>query len=117
MSGALSYHAGLSAEDQVARDYERRGLPVIAQRWRGKGGEIDLIARDNEGFVFVEVKKSRDHARAAQNLSQRQIVRLFDAASEYLGLCETGLNTPARFDVALIDAQGRIEIVENALCA
>ncbi|MCL4676037.1 MAG: YraN family protein [Pararhodobacter sp.] len=117
MSGAVSYHAGLSAEGQVAREYERRGMPVAAHRWRGTGGEIDLIARDGEGYVFVEVKKSRDHARAAERLNTRQIARLFDAASEFLGLCKTGLDTLARFDVALIDAQGRIEIVENALGA
>lgn len=117
MSGAVSYHAGLSAEAQVARDYERRGLPVAAHRWRGKGGEIDLIARDGNGYVFVEVKKSRSHARAAERLTQRQIGRLFDAAAEFLGQCKTGLNTLARFDVALVDAQGRIEIVENALAA
>lgn len=117
MSGALSYHAGLSAEDQVARDYQRRGYPVAAQRWRGKGGEIDLITRDGEGFVFVEVKKSRSHARAAERLSMRQIRRLHDAASEFLALSPQGLNTRARFDLALVDGQGRIEILENALCA
>ncbi|MCW1931632.1 YraN family protein [Pararhodobacter zhoushanensis] len=117
MSGAVSYHAGLAAEDQVARDYHRRGFPVAAQRWRGKGGEIDLVAQDGDGYVFVEVKKSRSHARAAERLSQRQMRRLYDAAAEFLGGCPKGLNTQARFDVALIDAQGRIEIVENALCA
>ncbi|WP_323035725.1 YraN family protein [Pararhodobacter sp.] len=115
MSGAVSYHAGLSAEDQVARDYVRRGFPVAARRWRGKGGEIDLILRDGAGFVFVEVKKSRDHARAAERLRPQQMQRLFAAASEYLGQCPTGLDTFARFDVALIDAQGRIQILENAL--
>lgn len=117
MSGSLSYHAGLSAEGQVARDYQRRGFPLISQRWRGKGGEIDLVLRDGDGFVFVEVKKSRSHARAAEHLSARQIRRLYDAAAEFLGGCPAGLDTRARFDVALIDAQGRIEILENALCA
>lgn len=117
MSGALSYHAGLSAEEQVAREYQRRGYPLAARRWRGKGGEIDLITRDGEGFVFVEVKKSRSHARAAERLSMRQMRRLYDAASEFLALCPRGLNTVARFDVALVDGQGRIEILENALCA
>lgn len=117
MSGAVSYHAGLSAEDQVARDYQGRGMRVEQHRWRGKGGEIDLIVRDGDGYVFVEVKKSHNHARAAERLGPRQIQRLFDAASEYLGQCKDGLNTPARFDVALVDAIGRIEIVENALSA
>ncbi len=84
---------------------------------RGKGGEIDLITRDGEGFVFVEVKKSRSHARAAERLSMRQIRRLYDAAAEFLAQCPRGLNTLARFDVALVDGNGRIEILENALCA
>ena len=117
MSGSVSYHAGLSAEGQVARDYQRRGFPVIWHRWRGKGGEIDLVLQDGDGFVFVEVKKSRSHARAAERLSERQIRRLYDAAAEFLGTCPDGLNSRARFDVALIDSLGRIEILENALCA
>lgn len=117
MSGSLSYHAGLSAEDQVARDYARRGYSLAAHRWRGSGGEIDLVARKDDGFVFVEVKKSRSHGRAAERLSMRQIQRLFDAASEFLAGCPKGLATLARFDVALVDAGGRIEILENALSA
>lgn len=117
MSGSLSYHAGLSAEDQVARHYSSRGCQVAAHRWRGKGGEIDLITRDGDMFVFVEVKKSRSHARAAERLSERQIRRIFDAAGDFLAGCPQGLNTPARFDVALVDGTGRIQILENALCA
>ena len=33
--GRQAYHAGLAAEAQVASDYERRGYPVAARRWRG----------------------------------------------------------------------------------
>lgn len=117
MSGSASYHAGASAESQVAGHYSGRGMKIAARRWRGAGGEIDLVARDGDGFVFVEVKKSRSHAQAATRLTLRQIRRLFDAAGEFLGTCPGGLNTRARFDVALVDGQGRIEIVENALCA
>jgi putative endonuclease len=117
MSGALSYHAGLSAEDQVARHYERLGLTLIARRWRGKGGEVDLILNQRGTVVFVEVKKSRDHARAAARVSPRQVQRLFAAGAEYLGSRAGGLNTPARFDIALVDGTGRIHIIENALCA
>ncbi len=117
MSGATSYHAGIAAESQVAGHYHSRGMPIEARRWRGSGGEIDLVARDGDGLVFVEVKKSRSHAAAAARLSMRQARRLFDAASEYLASCPAGLATPARFDVALVDRFGRIEIVENALSA
>ena len=73
MSGSTSYHAGLAAEDQVADFYRRSGCDVTHRRWRGQGGEIDLVARDGDNVVFVEVKKSRDFARAAESLSLRQM--------------------------------------------
>lgn len=117
MSGAMSYHAGLSAEGQVARLYEDRGMTIECRRWRGEGGEIDLVARDGDSYVFIEVKKSRSHARAAERLSARQIGRLFAAAEEFLAGCAWGLDTKSRFDVAVIDGIGRVEILENALIA
>lgn len=117
MSGSVSYHAGLSAEDSVARHYGRGGLRVVARRWRGRGGEIDVIVQDRDETVFVEVKKSSSHAAAALRLSDRQVRRLFDCAGEYMGTLPDGLNSQVRFDVALVDATGRIEVIENALAA
>lgn len=115
LTGAVAHHAGLAAEAGVARHYQRRGLRVEAHRWRGRGGEIDLIARDGGEIVFVEVKKSRSMAAAAAHLSQRQMRRLQQAALEYLVGEPAGQNTPMRFDVALVDAMGRIEVLENAI--
>ncbi|WP_428926701.1 YraN family protein [Marinibacterium sp. SX1] len=115
--GRIEYHAGLSAEDSIARDYERRGFPVARRRWRGKGGEIDLIARDGDALIFIEVKKSRDFDTAAQRLGPRQMARLCQSAEEFLGGEPRGLLTEMRFDVALVDAQGRHKIVENAFGA
>ena len=56
--GSMAYHAGLSAEDRIADDYERRGYPVAQRRWRGKGGEIDLIAQDGDGLVLLRSNKA-----------------------------------------------------------
>ena len=114
MSGATSFHAGMVAEDQVAAEYHRRGQKTCERRWRGRGGEIDLIVEQDDGLVFVEVKRARDFARAAERISRRQMQRIYDTAGEYLALMPLGLNTNARFDVALVDGTGRIEIVENA---
>ncbi|MBK5945195.1 hypothetical protein CCR83_01715 [Rhodobacter veldkampii DSM 11550] len=114
MAGAVSYQAGLAAEAQVAAHYQRSGRGIAARRWRGSGGEIDLIARDGAGLIFIEVKKSASHARAAERLSRRQMDRIYASASEFLVGEPLGLNTAIRFDVALVDAVGRIEIVENA---
>ena len=117
MSGMTSYLAGEAAERQVACHYAGLGLTIMARRWRGKGGEIDLVAHDGRSTIFIEVKRARNHALAVSRLSQRQIARLYDAAAEYLGTLPEGLDSAARFDVALVDGNGRIDIIENALCA
>lgn len=117
MDAKTRYLAGVSAESQVAARYLEGGYRQIAARWRGGGGEIDLVLEGPEGCVFVEVKASRNHARAAESLSRRQIGRLFRAAEAFLARLPTGLATKARFDLALVDEMGRIEIIENALCA
>ena len=117
MTGSVSYHAGKCAEDQVAQLYARLGRPVLARRWRGQSGEIDVIARDGDSVIFIEVKQSKTHAAAVEHLCERQMQRICLAASEYLGGEPDGLNTPARFDVALVDAKGRIEIMQNAFAA
>lgn len=117
IKGKRAWLAGAAAETQVASRYADLGAVILAQRWRGAGGEIDIIARDGDTTVFIEVKQSRSHADAAHRLTQRQILRLFDAASEFLGQLPNGLNSNARFDVALVDGMGQITIVENALCA
>ena len=116
-AGRSAYHSGLAAEDQVARLYDRSGRPICARRWRGSGGEIDLIARDGAEVIFIEVKKSRSHAEAAEHLTSRQRARIYASASEFLAGEPKGQNTDVRFDVALVNALGQIEILENAFAA
>lgn len=117
MRGLTGHHAGLAAEEIVAGAYARRGLPVVRRRWRGKGGEIDLIAREGEAVVFIEVKKGRSFDAAAGRLGPRQIGRLCDAAAEYLAGEPRGLNTETRFDLALVDSRGAVRVIENAFMA
>jgi putative endonuclease len=115
--GATAYHAGVHAEEQVSRYYLRRGHAVAARRWRGAGGEIDVILRDGPLTIFVEVKRGSTHAAAAERLGLRQTARLFACAEEYMGTLPDGQLSEVRFDVALVDAVGRIEVIENALAA
>lgn len=117
MSGARSYHAGLVAEGLVEQFYVRSGRPVCARRWRGQSGEIDLVARDGAEVIFIEVKQSKTHALAAEHLSERQMMRICGAAAEFISGEPAGQLTPVRFDVALVDGQGHIEILENAFAA
>lgn len=88
---------------------------MAARRWRGTYGEIDMVVRDGDELVFVEVKKSRDFLRAAERLTRAQLKRIYATASEFLCGEPRGQMTPSRFDVALVNASGQIQIVENAI--
>ena len=117
MSGAVSYHAGLAAEDGVWRDYRARGHTLAARRWRCRAGEIDLITHKDGMVVFTEVKRARDFATAGARLGERQLARIALAAETYLGGAPGGTDTPARIDVAFVDGAGRVEIIENVYTA
>lgn len=112
--GRASHCAGAAAEDAVRRHYRARGAEPRAQRWRGQGGEIDLIFDQKGETVFVEVKTARDFGAAAARVGPRQIARLWTAAEEYIGSHASAGDRNCRFDVALVDGTGRVEIVENA---
>ncbi len=106
---------GISAEDSVARIYERGGARVTERRWRGPSGEIDMIAETGGTLCFVEVKKSKSHSAAALRVSKAQILRIQAAAMEYLSARSLSLDTDMRFDLALVDRTGAVDVVENAL--
>lgn len=112
--GQMAYHAGRLAEASVADHYRDAGYDLVQTRWRGQGGEIDLILRKGSLFVFVEVKAAPDFSRAAERISRRQMDRICVAACEYCGTLPSGQMTDMRMDAALVDQTGRIDIIENA---
>ena len=116
--GRQAFLAGLAAERSVEHHYLRQGHELAARRWRGKRGEIDLIFRhgsnQSSGCIFVEVKKARDFATAAERICPRQSRRILDAAEEFVAGEAQGLLTEVRIDAALVNAAGDIDIVENA---
>lgn len=117
MKQARNHHAGLAAEDSVLRGYLAAGYAMLARRFRGARGEIDLILKHGEDVIFVEVKKSRSFDAALMRLGAAQIARICDTANEFLGTQPKGLLTEARFDVALVNSYGEVRIMENALMA
>ena len=112
--GQTAYQAGRLAEMAATDRYLAAGYVLVAQRWRGKAGEIDVIMSKDDLFVFVEVKSSRDFARAAERICRRQIDRICMAACEFCGTLPTGQMTEMRMDAALVDQYGRVEIIEAA---
>ena len=112
--GRIAHSAGLMGEDSVSRSYLERGYTLLASRWRTRSGEIDLIMRRGDEYVFVEVKKAARHGYAAERISRRQMDRICMAAMLYADGQPAGSLTDIRFDAALVDAQARVEILENA---
>jgi len=115
--GVSAYASGQAAEARTAELYAERGCEILERRWRSAAGEVDLILRDGDAIVFVEVKKSGTHDLAAQRLSRRQMDRICTAALLYAERFPTGSLTEMRFDAALVDGCGRVDIIENAFGA
>lgn len=114
MSGITSYHKGLAAEEIVARAYERNGFEVLEKRWKTREGEVDLVARHQEKLYFVEVKCSRNFDQAAALITPRQQQRIQNAALGYLAERAKSLDVDCRFDAALVDGMGRVQVLPGA---
>jgi len=95
--------AGGKAEEAAARLLSDHGLAIVARNYRTRLGEIDLIARDGETLVFVEVRlrSSERFGGAAQSIDSRKRARIAAAARQFLARLP---REPAcRFDVVTLD--------------
>jgi putative endonuclease len=103
------------AWEQFALGWLRaRGLALVEANFRCKGGEIDLVMREGETIVFVEVRQ-RDgagHGGAAASITPAKVRRLRCAAQVWLLRLERA--PPCRFDVVAVDGQ-RVDWIRNAI--
>lgn len=105
---------GLAGEAQAADWYRARGWELLAERWRGEAGEIDLILRRRSTVVFCEVK-SRSGTRfgePVEAVTSWKQARLRRAAAEWLATARPGA-TELRFDVASV-GPGCVAVLEGA---
>ena len=77
---------GKSGEDLAVAELERRGYAILARRYRTRHGEIDVVARDGETTVFVEVKArtTAEFGTAAEAVTRSKQRRLVSMATDYL---------------------------------
>jgi putative endonuclease len=95
---------GQRGEDAAAAFLQRLGMQIETRNWRSPAGEIDIVVRDGDELVFVEVKtrKSERAGTAEEAVSaakQRRIVRL---ARAYLASVGGTPDMGVRFDVVAI---------------
>ena len=104
---------GRIGEDLACRELERRGYVVLERRYRRRGGEIDIIARDGPTMVFVEVKarEGKDFGEAAESVTSRKRRRMTGVALDYLARRRIG-ECPCRFDVVAIHMGNELPVIE-----
>ena len=106
---------GASGEEAVAAWYRARGYQVLAQNWRCRDGELDLVLRDGRKFVFCEVKTRTTDAFGApvEAVTRTKQMRLRRLAARWLEDEAPLRPREIRFDVASV-LSGAIEVVEGA---
>lgn len=98
---ATAERQGRRAETWAAWLLRLKGYRILDRRWRGRGGEIDLVARRGGVLAFVEVKLREDAGRAALAATGRGPARIIRAASEYLAGRPALAGLDLRFDLVL----------------
>jgi len=99
---------GSRYEIQAAAYLQQKGMQILEKNYRCPIGEVDLISKDQEYLVFVEVKFRRNlsygaPAEAVTLLKQKTIRRV---AEWYLVRQGLAPETPCRFDLVGIDGTG-----------
>ena len=122
MSTDPRHSLGKMGEDLASAELQRRGYAVIARGYRTKYGEIDIVARDGETTVFVEVKtRAGDEfggaAAAVTAWKQRRVAQM---AMDYLARHALH-DTRCRFDVVTVDVVSgqapRVQVYAHAFAS
>lgn len=113
---------GRQGEELACRELRRRGYVILARRFRTRHGEIDIVARDGEVLVFVEVKARSSPGfggalGAVTPRKQRQVIAM---AQRYMARVRWSAR-PCRFDVVAVQAGAGdspdVTLVRNAFGA
>jgi len=111
---------GVRGEKLACRYLKRSGYKILLCNFRGRtGGEIDVVCRDNDTLVFVEVKTrgGEDFGRPVEAVDREKRKRISLGALAWMRM----LDNPDiffRFDVVEVviadDAKPRVELIKNA---
>lgn len=109
-----SLSTGAAAEQLAATYLQRQGLKLVVRNYRSKAGEIDLIMKDKNDLVFVEVKYRSRHewADAAEMVTRSKQRRVINAAKHYLQSQGLFDKVHCRFDVLAINRHISEEHIE-----
>lgn len=114
---ATTRSIGADKEQLADAFLQRQGLRLVTRNYRCRLGEIDLVMRDGDILVFVEVRyrASERFGTPAETVGPGKRRRLIAAATHYLQ--RHPLPLPCRFDVLAIHGEERIDWIREAFYA
>ena len=112
---------GQRGETLAAEKLQSLGYEIVQRNYRCAGGEVDLVARHNGVFVFVEVRTRRgtSFGTPEESITPRKRAHMLAAAQAYL--TEHNLaDVDWRLDVVAVELSPRgellrVEVIENAV--
>lgn len=111
--GVEQHAIGKYGERLACEFLKKKGLRVITTNYQTKVGEIDIIARDNESLIFIEVKTrtSTDYGYPEENVHLKKLTAFKMAVELYIlqnNVCEA-----YRLDVVSVDVSGEKPVFEH----
>lgn len=105
---------GQKAETFAARYLKHQGLKLLERNFTSSFGEIDLIMKDNETLVFIEVKfrTDSDWADAVETVTISKQQKIIKTAKHYKQKHKISEYIACRFDVIAIDNELNAENTE-----
>ncbi len=113
---------GARGEDLAVRYLKKKGYKVIERNYRCQWGEIDLIARQGDTLVFVEIKArtSSDFGLPQDAVDRFKQEKLVQVARAYMAEHRLQETIPARFDVVAVQltpSGPEMELIKDAFQA
>ncbi len=111
-AGETTRKIGADAESMAVAYLEKKGLVLLARNYNCRRGEIDLIMRDGNFLVFIEVRYRKNNlfGSASESVTRQKQRRLLTTASYYLQNERYNADTACRFDVISVSGQHNPQI-------
>ena len=106
---------GRKGERIACRRLLREGFDILARRWRGRRGELDIVAFEDDLLVFLEVKtrSSAQYGEPWEFVDQQKQLILQRTAEEFIAEYDLGQYV-YRFDVVSVIGNSEVTLYRNA---
>lgn len=114
----MSLLRGADAETRALRHLKAQGLRLVARNWHCRGGELDLVMREADTLVFVEVRSRgrSDYGSALESITARKRAHLVLAAQKFIAAHPEHSERAMRFDAVAIEGT-RLDWLRDAFDA